>query len=271
MIRLPMRLPIRVPMRSPMLRKALLAGALSCLISMSSTAALAQDYPFQGLSTSFAINELHGAVLNSAQRDDDAGSRRASPGNAAGASRAAGSAPGVSARVNLYTPSPVVRRQVEAQVTQAVASKDPAAARQLADALRKQDFIALFDQALRPMGLQSGNVVDVLTAYWLAMWGAANDYRGPPARADVQAVRAQVANSFDASRAGLTTDAKRQEFAETLILRAVLMDSAVDTAQKSGKAGVVKQLGDAAQRELLQNGIDLRSLDFTSRGLVARR
>ena len=263
---------IRSPNQRRTMRKVLLAGALTSLISMGSTAALAQDYPFQGLSTSFAINELHGAVLNSAQQqDNDADSRRTSPGNTAGASRATGPASRGSARANLYTPSPMVRKQVEAQVTQAVASKDPAAARQLADALRKQDFIALFDQALRPMGLQSGNVVDVLTAYWLAMWGAANDYRGPPERADVQAVRAQVANSFDASRAGLTTDAKRQAFAETLILRAVLMDSAVDTAQKSGKADVVKQLGDAAQRELLQNGIDLRSLDFTSRGLVARR
>ena len=265
------RLPIRLSMRSPMLRKVLLGNALACLISISSTAALAQDYPFQGLSTSFAINELHGAVLSSAQRDDDAGSRRASSGNAADASRATGSAPGASARANLYTPSPVVRRQVEAQVTQAVASKDPAAARQLTEVMRKQDFIALFDQALRPVGLKSGNVVDVLTAYWLTMWGAANDYRGPPARAQVQAVRAQVASTFDANRAGLTTDAKRQEFAETLILRAVLMVSAVDTAQKSGKADVVKQLGDAAQRELLQHGIDLRSLAFTSKGLVARR
>ncbi|WP_428156191.1 hypothetical protein [Brevundimonas sp.] len=216
----------------------------------------AQDYAFQGFAASDAMNQMQAA-----SRDAMVGS------SGTEASSRSVRAPAETASVT-YRVDPSVRRGVEQRIVEAVSRRDPTGAQQLSAAFRQRDFVQLFDRGVSRFGLRSGNVVDATAAYWLAMWGAANDQREPYSRTQAQAVRAQVASGFDFSRAGLRTSAQRQEYAETLIYQAMLLDSAVDEAQRAGRTDDVRTLGDEAQRQMRAAGMDLRRLRLTDRGFV---
>lgn len=228
----------------------------------------AQDYAFQGFAAAEAMNEMHSAVREN-MIVSPSGERRG------GSSRAASTPPSTRQRAapvgeTAYRVDPAIRRKVESRIVQAVSRSDADAGRRLAEAFGRRDFVRLFDQAMGGFGLRSGDAVDALTAYWLASWGAANNYQRQPSRTQVQAVRNQVRSGFDLARAGLTTSHSRQEFAETLIYQTILLDTAMEQAQKSGNRANIRRLGDEAQRQMRLAGLNMRQLRLTDQGFVAR-
>ena len=236
------------------MRPSKLAGVLlasSILILPASS--LAQDN-FSGFAASMAMIDMHTNNMNIAMGIDDEDDFSSVPSRP------------VPVTATTYRPDPAIRRQVESQILQVVSRHNAEAGQQLSAAMAQHDFVAQFDRAMGRFGLRSGNAVDAMTAYILASWGAANNYQGTPTRTQVQAVKDQIGRRFNS--AGLNTAPKRQEFAETLIYRTILMDMAMEETQKSGDTATARRLGDQAQRQLLSAGFNLRQLTLTDRGLV---
>ena len=227
-----------------------------------SVPAAAQDW--NNLAASEAMNQMHATmrqhmIVNPGEAKG-AGPSRSSPGE---------DAPG---RIDpLYPVDDAVRRDVQRNLVAAVARRDKAAGRELSAAFARHDLIAMADRALSPLGLRSGNVVDAVTIYRLAMWGAAKGLTTPPPRASIAGARRQVASTFDLAGAGLHAPARRQQFSETLLYQAVLMDIASEKARKDNDRRTIGDIGQAAHRALIASGIDPDAMQLTAAGFVPRR
>lgn len=245
--------------------KTRVVGLMAAIGILGAAPVIAQDYAFQGFAASDAINQMQAAARDSMLGAGPSSRSQASPGTGARLRAPAGAA----ASALTYRVDPAVRRGVEERIVGAVSARDRASGAQLQAAFRQRNFIQLFDQGAARFGLRSGSVVDATTAYWLAMWAAANDQRDPYSLTQAQAVKAQVAQGFDFSAAGLNTPALRQEYAETLIYQALLLDAALNEAQSAGRVQDIRRLGDEAQRQMQGAGMNLRALHLTDQGFVS--
>ena len=93
----------------------------------------------------------------------------------------------------VYPVDRAVRRSVQQNLVEAIARRDEAAGQDLSATFARHDLIALADRALSAFGLRSGNVIDAVTIYRLAMWGAAKGLTTPPNPASITGARRQVA------------------------------------------------------------------------------
>jgi hypothetical protein len=253
-------------MNGPRLAPMLAATALAFCPGFAAPA-LAQDYPFQGFAAMDAMNTLHANVRDRMldASDDDATSR---PGRSAGRPPSTTS----SARVPDmgFHRDPAVTRQVQAELVQTVLRSEPEAGRDLAQTLANRDPITTVSPVFRRYGLDTANVVDAVAIYHLAMWGVANNQEAAMTPEQARGARAHVARVVDFDGMGLTTPAARQRFAETIIYQGLLMDAAIDQAQTSGDEAMQRILSDAAQRRMLDLGMDMRRVVITGDGFVPR-
>lgn len=236
--------------------RRLIATVALCFVAMP---AAAQDW--NNLATSEAMNQVHATmrqhmIVNPAEEGEP---RRSSTRRPAAVVDAA------------YPVDRAIRRDVERRLVATVAQKDKAAGEQLSATFARHDLISMADRALASLGLRSGNVIDAVTIYRLAMWGAAHGLTTPPPKASITGARRQTAAGFDLSGAGLDTAARRQQFSETLLYQAILMDLASEQAQKEGDQATIGALRKSAHQALRATGIDPDRMRLTANGFTPPR
>ena len=164
--------------------------------------------------------------------------------------------------------SPAISGQVRAKFADFVARTDPANADRLRKVVQQQDLLGMWEKHVAVDGLRRGDVADAMTSYWVQNWQIAN--KVPFAsRAQVQAVRGQVARALGASPAfAKMGDAERQALAETFMLNFVAQGSAYSDAARRDPATAAKLSDAAATRFRKDMNLDLRRLKLTEAGLV---
>lgn len=239
------------------MRHHLVAGltALGLLIGSPATA---QDFPNIGGqyidygASMMAVGQMNNVLGSTVQRS--------------GGSSASAPARRPTAVDTRYRASPAVSARVRSQFADFVAKTDPANAERLRQAIERKDLLGAWERHVAVDGLRRGDVADAMTAYWVQNWQIANAVPFAE-RAQVQAVRGQVAKSLGASPAfARLDDAGKQAMAETFILNFVAQGSAYSAAR--GDADLSRRLSDAAVARFRADSIDLRQLRLTKAGFV---
>ncbi|AGH51458.1 DUF6683 family protein [Sphingobium scionense] len=228
-------------------------------LPLFATPAAAQDW--NNLAASEAMNQVHATmrqhmIVNPAEEGENG---------------ARGTPPAPARMDATYRVDPNVRRTVQQKLVAAVTRQNEAAGEELSATFARHDLIAMGDRALSSFGLRSGDVIDAVTIYRLAMWGAAKGLTTPPPRSAITGARMQTASTFDLAAARLDTPARRQEFAETLLYQAILMDLASEQAQKSRDQVTIDALGRSARQALVASGLNPDRMQLTSRGFILER
>lgn len=168
-----------------------------------------------------------------------------------------------------YRGSPAVSAKVRAQFADFVARTDPANADRLRRTVAQQDLLGMWEKHVAVDGLRRGDVADAMTAYWVQNWQIANKVSFA-SRAQVQAVRGQVARALGASPAfARMGDAERQALAETFMFNFVAQGSAFSEAAARRDAAATARLSDAAAARFRKDmNLDLRALKLTGAGLT---
>lgn len=124
--------------------------------------------------------------------------------------------------------------------------------------------------AIRPYGMDPHNVADAYAMWWMNAWLASERRNDDPGRSTIEAVKQQVYSAFAATPdfAG-TSDAERQEYAEALMVQAMIIGSVAEVAQ--GDPALLEQLAQTARKGAKNNGLDLSMMSLTSDGFVPRQ
>lgn len=154
------------------------------------------------------------------------------------------------------------------QIVAAMRQQSP----QLAGAVQQlfaQDVLATISPAMRRLGLDDQNVVDMTAAYWVTAWEASHGIVGRETDpAIVRGARDQIARTMSGATARMS-EAKRQDVADTMLLQAVLIEARMGAAAKGG-AQVQRKMSDAIHAEAAQLlKTDLRKVELTASGFGA--
>ncbi len=121
-----------------------------------------------------------------------------------------------------------------------------------------------------PIGIDTHNVADAYTVWAINNWLVAEQRDEDPDQVTVNAVRQQVRGAIAATPDFVSTsDAQRQEYAEALLLQAIIMADAFTAAQSN--PGQLNQLSAAARSTLRGNGLDPALMTLTREGFVPRQ
>ena len=131
------------------------------------------------------------------------------------------------------------------------------------------DVIGLTGEAMRGVGLDPQNLADVYAIWWVIAWSAANGVESTNDASTYRAVQEQARAAF-ANLAGFSaaSEADRQQFAETLMVQAGILDSANDEAR--GNAANSKIVAEAARRGAGEMGLNLDTMVLTREGFRPR-
>lgn len=165
-----------------------------------------------------------------------------------------------------FNASPAVRRRNYEQFVARSRAVDPAGAAGLAETLRS-DPVALMAPDLARYGLRADNLADAYTVYWIEAWEAAHGVTGENSRATVQAVKSQATNAMLATpEVATATDAQKQEFAEALLVQALLIGASREQAK--GDQKTLDQIVGAVRQGARASGLDLDAMVLTEEGFV---
>ena len=150
-----------------------------------------------------------------------------------------------------------------------VRAKNPDEADNLEQMFSSVDVIGLTGEAMRGVGVDPQNLADVYAMWWVIAWSAANGVESTSEATTYQAVQTQARAAF-ANIAGFsdTPEADRQQFAETLMVQAGILDSANDEAR--GNAANSKIVAEAARRGASEMGLNLDTMVLTREGFRPR-
>lgn len=171
-----------------------------------------------------------------------------------------------------FTVDPAVTHRAQENYLKHLTKADPAAAEQFAAALQGQDVPIVFRGNLAIYGLDSHNVADVMTAYWVILWAIANKQSTDNlSKQAVQAVQHVVRKELaeNSTVRGLDSDT-RQSVTELMMYDAVLADASYHTTQTQRRKDLLIRLSDSVYKRVLQNGVDLRSMNLTDSGFTSR-
>lgn len=148
--------------------------------------------------------------------------------------------------------------------------QNPAAAAELERNLASVDIVGEAGKGMRAMGLDPHNIADAYALWWVLAWSAGNQTESPSDAPTYQAVQAQARAAFTATP-GLAerSDAEKQQFAEAMIVQAMILDSANDAVR--GDPAQMKALADQAKRGAKEMGLDLSTMVLTSDGFRPRK
>lgn len=234
---------------------ALLLGFMASAASAQDFSAIGSQYIDFGASMA-SVGQMNN-VLGATVRSGNATRPRSQPRQTAAAAS------------TRYRGSPAVSATVRAQFADFVARADPANAERLRKTVAQQDLLGLWEKHVAVDGLRRGDVADAMTAYWVQNWQIANKVSFA-SRAQVQAVRGQVARTLSASPAfAKMADAERQAMAETFMLNFVAQGSAFSDAIARRDAAATARLSDAAAARFRKDmNLDLRALKLTGAGFA---
>ncbi|WP_379920990.1 DUF6683 family protein [Erythrobacter sp. R86502] len=123
---------------------------------------------------------------------------------------------------------------------------------------------------IQPYGLDSHNVADAFAMWWIMAWLASEVRMQEPNREMAQNVSRQVRNAFaTTSDFASTNDAIRQEYAEALLLQALILAELIKAAGANPE--IKAQLPAIAQKDAKVSGIDLSQMNLTQSGIVPRK
>ncbi|MFC4254460.1 hypothetical protein GRI97_03420 [Altererythrobacter xixiisoli] len=175
--------------------------------------------------------------------------------------------PSVDAAALTYQPSLERRRANIAAFVADTRQRNAAAGEDLGRVLTQNDVIAAFEPELATFGMRVDNVADALALYWIVAWQTSQGHNNNFSPAKAQAVSGQAARAL-ASLPAITTagDADKQQFAEALLVHALLLDAGVTRAE--GDAQMTAMLGDVARSGAQGMGMDLATMELTEQGFV---
>jgi len=166
-----------------------------------------------------------------------------------------------------FTRDPALFKAKVQTLVDAMRAQNPEMAKALQQAF-SQDVIAQLQPSFREMGLDSNDMADMMTVYWVNAWEAAHGLVNHKTdKALITGARAQIADIM-AKNAALArmTDAQRQDVADTMIIQALIVSARMEAAAKQG-ADVQRQMSDTIAQEAQQiTKTDLRAVDLTAQG-----
>jgi hypothetical protein len=135
-----------------------------------------------------------------------------------------------------YRPSSAVRQRNMQQFVERLRRVDPTSAADMQRTFSRRDVVAEIGGAMRPVGLNPNNVADAMAMYLVtAYYGVRGSVDSKPA--DFKAVSAQMARAVSTTPGfANASDALKQEIAESMLVQALLVDQAVQAAQKQPSA-----------------------------------
>lgn len=168
-----------------------------------------------------------------------------------------------------YSVDPAVRAAVIETYVERARNIDAAEGEALAQIFRDRDLINETAHNLTAYGLDINDLGDIITAYWAVNWGAVHQ-SGRPSVAQVQGLRQQFRTALAGSQINArTTPAERQQMADDMLIRLILIDGGVEQGLREGNTAQLQSISDYVQRSSLTTmGIDLASLDLTEEGLT---
>ncbi|ATY31877.1 hypothetical protein CVN68_07745 [Sphingomonas psychrotolerans] len=135
-----------------------------------------------------------------------------------------------------YRPNTAVRQRNMQQFVARLRRVDPAGAADLQRTFARRDLVAEIGGAMRPVGLNPDNVADAMAMYLVAAYyGVRGSVDSKPS--DYRAVSAQMARAISTAPGfANASDALKQEIAESMLVQALLVDQAVQAAQRQPSA-----------------------------------
>jgi hypothetical protein len=165
-----------------------------------------------------------------------------------------------------YRESPAVTRDVKHKwidrSTASMRSGNPAG---VADVLQRMDIELVYQDLMRPHGLQSQDLADATAGYWITMWTIVNRAPMPP-RAAIAGVRAQMYDALLDQGYADEPDSVRQMEAQFLMWKTI---SALASYRKPGMD--LRGLSYEMNRVAVEKGFDLARLRVTPQGFVPLR
>lgn len=136
----------------------------------------------------------------------------------------------------LYRPSMAVRQRNMRQFVARLSRVDPKSAADMQRTFARRDVVAEIAGAMRPVGLNPNNVADAMAMYLVAAYyGVRGSVDSKPA--DYRVVSAQMARAISTTPGfANASDALKQEIAESMLVQALLVDQAIQAAQKQPSA-----------------------------------
>ena len=142
---------------------------------------------------------------------------------------------------------------------------DPKGAAELERLFAAQDVMAMIEREMAKIGLTKNNVADAYTVWWTNAWLATQGRSDTLPRAQMQAVKHQAALALIAT-AQVTrfNDAQKQEFAEALLIQAILISEMVEAVKAQG--GDLETVKAAVAQGAIATGVDLSAMTLTDAG-----
>jgi hypothetical protein len=167
----------------------------------------------------------------------------------------------------LFEPSVTRRRANLAKFVEKTRATDPKGAAKMATMFASSDPIAMLGAGIAGYGLRTDNAADAYTVYWMTAWQAAHGDTSDFTRSQAQAVKAQSAGALVATPEFIAAnDATKQEFAEAMMVQAMLISASLDTYKNN--PAMMRQLGAAVRKGAKASGLDLDAMTLTDQGFV---
>lgn len=179
--------------------------------------------------------------------------------------------PGTEQALSLdFEVSQAVRQALIAKIVAQQRAVNPEGARELESLFASSDIIEQIDEIMRSVGLRSNNVADAYAVWWVAAWEAVNMKDTGSSAEMYHAVRQQAeAALLLTPDIAMASDALKQEFAESLLVQAAMIDAAVDAAAGDTvqQTAVSRQITTGALA--MSADFDLTRMTLTERGFTS--
>jgi hypothetical protein len=137
----------------------------------------------------------------------------------------------------------------------------------LAALFASTDVFGQMEATLAGVGLRIDDVSDVYALWCITAWSAVRGRNDTPSRMMAMAVKAQIAQAISSSGTLRgANDAVKQELAESLLLKAALIDAIVEKAKSNPEQ--LKTVQAAMIRAGQGMGFDLAGMNLTDHGFI---
>jgi hypothetical protein len=168
-----------------------------------------------------------------------------------------------------YRPTAAVSAKVNRTLIDEMEKRTAGAGAEMRQLLASGQAAQQYRKVASRFGFSPTDAADALAFYLVAQWGVATDMRTEVTPAQMTAVRRQVRERFPSIAGQLETDAKRQEFAETLATQGVVVAGIHEAAVSAGNEAQVSKLVAMARQGAAQMlGADPDGFALTDEGLV---
>jgi hypothetical protein len=169
-----------------------------------------------------------------------------------------------SARLD-FQPSLSRRKQNLSRFVENTRANNPQGAAQMAKLFASTDVIEQLGKSMAPYGLRTNNVADVYAVYWASAWLGSRGRNENLPKSQIVAIKNQATGALSSTaQFSSATDAQKQQFAEALLIQAVLIDASIDYA-KSDPA-LLNKVKVAISQGAKAMGLDLDRMTLTPQG-----